>query len=125
MLIHIPNWFFVLNVLTACFGVVYFFTQACGAACDDSKTFKLMIVGGFAVCGVTLFFSIAMLSGIIKYSSMFLFFSWFAVFMSAPFLRKPRILSSSAPEKAEDLALIEKPHPHDQKQLSMARGRHE
>ena len=125
MLIHIPNWFFVLNVLTACFGVVYFFTQACGAACSDSKTFRLMIVGGFAVCGVTLFFSIAMLSGIIKYSSMFLFFSWFAVFMSAPFLRKPRILRSSAPEKAEDFALIEKPHPHDPKRLSMARGHHE
>jgi hypothetical protein len=44
-----------------------------------------------------------------KYTDMFLFFSWFSVFLSVPFLRQPRVVRKTDIVKAEDMALIEKP----------------
>ena len=122
---NMPMWFVILNILTSCFGMIYFFAIAQGVTKQDGIMSRWLIKISFTSCGITLFLSWCELYGIEKYTGMFLFFSWFSVFLSAPFLRKPRILRSSAPEKVEDLALIEKPHPHDPKRLSMARGRHD
>ena len=109
MLTSLPIWFFALNIFTACFGLIYYFTHAYSAKCSDPPIIKIMIALGFISCGVTLFFSIMMLYGVQKYMHMFLFFSWFSVFLSVPFLRRPRIINANKEEKVEDLALIEKP----------------
>jgi len=103
--------------------MIYFFAIAQGVTKQDRRSARWLIKISFTSCGITLFLSWCELYGITKYTSMFLFFSWFSVFLSAPFLRKPRILRSGEPERVEDLALIEDAKPSDQKQLSIARGR--
>ena len=108
-MIAMPTWFFALNIVTACFGMIYYFTHAYSAKCSDPPMIKIMIALGFVSCGVTLFFSVMMLYEVQKYTHMFLFFSWFSVFLSVPFLRRPRIISMQQEERVEDLALIEKP----------------
>jgi len=95
---EITLWFIVANVVTACFGIVYFFTQGRAACKKCSKLYKAFILMCFASSGITLFLSFALILGDIKYSQTFLFFSWFTVVLSAYFLKRPQLPAVQKPE---------------------------
>jgi hypothetical protein len=95
---EISAWFFVLNIFTSCFGAVYYFAQAQAARSTCSKITKFFILACFASSGVTLSLSLALAAGMVKYSSVFLFFSWFTVALSAYFLKRPEVPEVQKPE---------------------------
>lgn len=95
---EITFWFIVLNVMTSCFGLVYYFTQAMAACKTCSKLHKAFILVCFASSGITMALSLALIAGLTKYAEMFLFFSWFTVVLSAYFLKRPQLPAVQKPE---------------------------